>query len=92
MTAIAQFVIIFYLCSCACAFCGLWLIYREAAKILREKGYGKKYNTNPFDLQSIAFCLCPLLNAIIAFIIMYGWDTVIETSIAIFTEEEEANE
>ena len=80
---IAQICLIIYLCCFVCCMGGLWLIDLEAAKILRKKGYKQKYNTAPFDLYSLLLCACPILNVLVALVIMYYWDSVLESTATI---------
>ena len=83
---IAQICLIIYLCCFVCSMGGLWLINLEAAKTLRKKGYTQKYNTTPFNLDSILFCICPILNILVALVIVYYWDTILESTVTMLTK------
>lgn len=83
---IAQIFLIIYLCCFVCSMGGLWLIDLEAAKTLRKMGWTKRYSTAPFDLYSILLCACPILNALVAFAIMWYWDDILETTITTLTK------
>ena len=83
---IAQIFLIIYLCCFVCSMGGLWLIDLEAAKTLRKMGWTKRYSTAPFDLYSILLCACPILNALVALVIMCYWDDILETTITTLTK------
>jgi len=70
---------------------GLWLIDLEAAKTLRKMGHKQNYSTAPFDLYSLLLCACPILNAIIALVIMWHWDTILESTITVLMKGRRRN-
>lgn len=88
----AQIFLIIYLCSFICSMGGLWLIDLEAAKTLRKMGYTQNYSTAPFDLSSILLCLCPILNALVALVIVYYWDNILKNTIKVLTKGKRNNE
>lgn len=83
---IAQIFLIIYLCCFVCCMGGLWLIDLEAAKTLRKMGHKQKYSTAPFDLYSILLCICPILNALVALVIMWYWDSILEDTVTVLTK------
>lgn len=80
---IAQICLIIYLCCFVCCMGGLWLIDLEVAKTLRKMGHKQKYNTAPFDPYSLLLCACPILNVLVALVIMWYWDAILESTITV---------
>lgn len=89
---IAQICLIIYLCSFVCSMGGLWLIDLETAKTLRKMGCKQKYNTAPFDLYSLLLCACPILNVLVALVIMCYWDSILENTVKTLTKGKRNNE
>ena len=89
---IAQIFLIIYLCCFVCCMGGLWLIDLEAAKTLRKMGCMQRYSTAPFDLYSILLCVCPILNALVAFAIMWYWDDILKNTIIVVMKGKKNNE
>ena len=89
---LSQIFIIIYLCCFVCSMGGLWIIDFDTAKALRKMGHKKIYSVAPFDLYSVLLCLCPILNALVAIIIICNYDTIVKNAVTILTKGEEANE
>ncbi len=79
---IANAILIIYLCCFLCSLGGLWLIESDARSILYKRGYKISRYFSPFAFSSIFLSVCPILNFIFAYTILFYYDTILKSAIA----------
>lgn len=88
---VSQIFLVIYLCCFVCSMAGLWIIDLDTAKILRKMGHKKIYSTVP-DLYSFLLSACPILNALVAIVILCNYDNIVQKAVTVLTKGEKINE